>query len=130
MNKKQELFVEEYLKDLNITQASLRAGYSANSKKHITEEVQLAMDNRVKERFKDCRAEVKEIIRELKRIALAPPDKTVKINDKLKALELLGKHLGMWENKLSINGDVKVNNPFENLTEEQLIKLAELEDNE
>ncbi|MFC1541585.1 terminase small subunit [Candidatus Latescibacterota bacterium] len=31
MTDKQELFVEEYLKDLNATQASIRAGYSAKT---------------------------------------------------------------------------------------------------
>ena len=31
MNARQSLFVEEYLKDLNATQAAIRAGYSAKT---------------------------------------------------------------------------------------------------
>ena len=42
--------------------------------------------------------------------------------DKVRALELLGKHLGMFTNKVEVSGNV--NNPFENLTTEELIRLA------
>lgn len=31
------------------------------------------------------------------------------LNDKIKALELLGKHLGMFTGKFDINGDVEQN---------------------
>lgn len=41
--------------------------------------------------------------------------------DKLKALELLGRHLGMWTEKVELSGNV--NNPFENLTDADLKKL-------
>ena len=33
----------------------------------------------------------------------------VKLNDKVKALELLGRHLGMWNDKLQLGGDVEIN---------------------
>ena len=46
----------------------------------------------------------------------------VETYDKMKALELLGKHLGMFTNKVEVSGNV--NNPFENLTTEELLKLA------
>lgn len=46
----------------------------------------------------------------------------VKMNDKVKALELLGRHLGMFDDKISVTGTIS--NPFEGLTTEQLIKLA------
>lgn len=41
--------------------------------------------------------------------------------DKVKALELIGKHLGMFKDKVEISG--QVNNPFEGLTTEELKKL-------
>lgn len=44
--------------------------------------------------------------------------------DKVRALELLGKHLGMFTDKVEVNGNMNVNNPFEGLTKEQLLKLA------
>ena len=34
MTPKQQRFVEEYLVDLNATQAAVRAGYSANTNEH------------------------------------------------------------------------------------------------
>lgn len=48
----------------------------------------------------------------------------IKLNSKEKALELLGRHLGMWNDKLKVDGDVEVNNPFEGLTTEELKKLV------
>ena len=42
--------------------------------------------------------------------------------DKVKALELLGKHLGIFKDKVEVSGSV--NNPFEGLTTEQLLRLA------
>lgn len=49
----------------------------------------------------------------------------VKMNDKVKALELIGRHLGMFNDKLEVKGSMNVNNPYENLTEEQLLKLMQ-----
>lgn len=46
----------------------------------------------------------------------------IKLNDKVKALELLSRHLGMFNDKISVTGTIS--NPFEGLTTEQLIKLA------
>ncbi|ABK61957.1 MULTISPECIES: terminase small subunit [Clostridium] len=53
---------------------------------------------------------------------------SVETCDKVKALELLGKHLGMFTDKVEVNVNMNVNNPFENLTTEQLLKLAGEED--
>lgn len=49
----------------------------------------------------------------------------IKLNDKEKALELLGRHLGMWNDKLNVNGSVDTNNPFAELTTEELKKLIQ-----
>ncbi|MFQ9546229.1 MAG: terminase small subunit [Clostridium sp.] len=42
--------------------------------------------------------------------------------DKVRALELLGKHLGMFKEKVEVSGNI--NNPYEELTTEQLLKIA------
>ena len=42
--------------------------------------------------------------------------------DKVKALELLGKHLGIFKDKVEVSGNI--NNPFEGMTTEQLLRLA------
>lgn len=45
-----------------------------------------------------------------------------KLHDKMSALDKLGKHLGLFADKLEVNGNI--NNPFEGLTTEQLMKLV------
>ncbi|MDO4729471.1 MAG: terminase small subunit, partial [Bacteroidota bacterium] len=44
--------------------------------------------------------------------------------NKEKALELLGRHLGMFNDKIQLSGEIKSNNPFEGLTTEELKRLA------
>ena len=46
--------------------------------------------------------------------------------DKVKALELLGKHLGIFTEKVEVSGNMNVNNPYKDLTTEELKKLAEM----
>ena len=36
-------------------------------------------------------------------------EREVKLNDKIRALELLGKHLGMWDDKMSLDMDGQLN---------------------
>ncbi len=43
--------------------------------------------------------------------------------DKVKALELLGKHLGMFKEKVTIDGNVNTNNPFSGISTEELRKI-------
>jgi len=47
----------------------------------------------------------------------------VKLLDKTKALELLGKHLGMFKEKVTIDGNVNTNNPFSGMSIEELRKI-------
>lgn len=46
--------------------------------------------------------------------------------DKVKALELLGKHLGMFKEKVEVTGNIS--NPYEGLTKEELLKIASEDD--
>lgn len=48
--------------------------------------------------------------------------------DKVKALELLGKHLGMFTDKVELKGNMNINNPYEELSTEELKKLVALGD--
>lgn len=52
----------------------------------------------------------------------------VKLNDKMKALELLGRHLGMFADKLELSG--KVSNPFAGLSTDELKRLIDNEYNQ
>ena len=47
--------------------------------------------------------------------------KKIKLADKLRALELLGKHLGMFTDKVEVQGNL--NNPFAGLSTEDLKRL-------
>lgn len=47
----------------------------------------------------------------------------IKLNDKEKALELIGRHLGMFRDKVELSGNIETNNPYAGLTTEELKKL-------
>ena len=153
LTNRQKLFIEEYLIDLNATQAAIRAGYSVNSahsignenlnKKYIKEEV----EKQLAERSKRTGINAERIVNELAKIAFLNPidvidmndvtitesatredtstissikvktsksdvgestEREVKVYDKLKALELLGKHIGMFSDKFKVEGAVPV----------------------
>lgn len=140
LNEKQRRFVDEYLIDLNATQAAIRAGYSEKTAYSMGQrllknvEVCAALERRKAARIQRTEITQDFVLTELMKIAKAdgtdfasvgkrnrvtltpteelPPEKRaavaaikkgakgaveVKTYDKLKALELLGKHLGLFE---------------------------------
>lgn len=113
LTAKQARFVEEYLVDLNATQAAIRAGYSERTAKAIGCEnltkpdviaaVSAAQDKRTKK---------VELTQEwvLERLAAEAEDhgEDSTASARIKALELLGKHIGMWPNKVKVEGSVDV----------------------
>lgn len=147
LTEKQQRFVDEYLIDLNATQAAIRAGYSAKtadqqgSRMLANVKVQQAIAERMAERSKRTGVNQDRVVLELSKIAFlkmtdvvdrngaikqdaseddlsciesikykesdneygGSVEREVKVASKLKALELLGKHLGMWNDKLDVN---------------------------
>lgn len=148
LTEKQRKFVEEYLIDLNATQAAIRAGYSVKTaneqgsqnlaKLSIQEEIAKEMAERSKrtginqdrvvlELAKIAFVKITDVVDDEGRIKQDAADedlaciesvkvkeiptrsgdvgieREVKLSPKLKALELLGKHLGMWNDKLDVN---------------------------
>ena len=144
LTDKQKKFIDEYLVDLNATQAAIRAGYKEKAayrtgaenlrKPQIQEEIQKRMEERQK------RTEITQdmVLQELAAIAFARATDyvsvmggmvqvkdtdqlsdsqiaaiagiketqngiEVKLGSKEKTLELLGRHLGMWNDKLDVN---------------------------
>lgn len=137
LTEKQKRFVEEYLVDLNATQAAIRAGYKDSNigrqlitKNNVSEAIQKAMADRSK------RTEITadRVLQELAAIGFARPvdfvhirnervyiDNTddltnsqkaaiagikegkhgieIRMHDKVRALEKLGEHLGMFTGK-------------------------------
>jgi Phage terminase, small subunit len=153
LTKKQRLFVDEYLIDLNATQAAIRAGYSPTSARQIADEnmskpdIKNAIDRAIAERSKRTGVNADRIIRELAKIAFVNPtdvinmdeatildaatrddtaaissvkvkriptedgdivEREVKVYDKTKALELLGKHIGMFTDKFKVEGAIPI----------------------
>ena len=147
LTKKQKLFIDEYLIDLNATQAAIRAGYSVKTANEQGSQllaklsVQQAIAERMAERSRRTGVNQDRVVLELAKIAFVKMtdivddhgrikgtatdddlaciesikykesdnefggsvEREVKIGSKLKALELLGKHLGMWNDKLDLN---------------------------
>lgn len=171
LTEKQKKFCEEYLIDLNATQAAIRAGYSTNTAKDIGCEnlakpnIRACIDKAIAERSKRTGINQDRVLLELARIALLKPSDVINVNtatvkkdasdddlatiqsvkvktlptkngkgvereikfvDKLKALELLGKHLGMFTDRVDINANVNTTAKLDSLLEQ----LTEAEDNE
>ena len=95
--------------DLCGAKAARRAGYSQKGAKNQAfrllrdPEIRRAVDTAVEDRLKRIEVKQDEVIRELKAVAMASASDengaAVKLGSKLRALELLGKHLGIFEGK-------------------------------
>lgn len=113
LTPKQAAFVQEYLKDLNGTQAAIKAGYS---EKTAAEQASRLLSNvKVQEAVTKgreklaARAEVtaERVLNGLLAEATADDGPTCK-TARVKAWELLGKHLGLMtdRSKVEVSGDV------------------------
>lgn len=153
LTDKQKRFVEEYLIDLNATQACIRAGYKTDTARQTASEnlskpyIAAAIDVAMAERSRRTGVNQDRIVQELAKIAFVKMtdvvdrngrikedateddlsciesikykesdneyggsvEREVKIASKLKALELLGKHVGMWNDKLNVDVDADLN---------------------
>lgn len=87
MTLKQQLFVQEYLIDLNATQAAIRAGYSAKTAKSIGQrlltfvDVDKAIQKAFKEREQRTEITQDRILKELSLIAFSDMQDYIVIND-------------------------------------------------
>ena len=124
MTDKQSIFVQEYLKDLNATQAALRAGYSHKTAYSIGQrllknvEVSTAIHSAMSERQKRANLTADYVLENLNEIAQRCMQKfpvmvkgeqaidddgrhiwTFDAKNALRALELIGKHIGMFNDK-------------------------------
>ena len=153
LTAKQKRFIEEYLFDLNATQAAIRAGYSVDSAYSIGNEnlkkpeIKSSIDKAIAERSRRTGINTDRVLRELGKIAFINPadvinldtatvkeeatredtaciqsikiktiptedgditEREIKTYDKLKALELCGKHLGMWTERIDLNATMGV----------------------
>ena len=143
LNDRHQVFVTEYLKDLNATAAAERAGYSARTARKIASallkksEIAAAIKAEMEKREQRTQVTVDRVVEELAAVAFAnigdaynddgqilPIGKMprsfqsaieiyqrddrgtrIKMHDKISALEKLGRHLGMFNDKLQLKGD-------------------------
>lgn len=153
MTRKQKRFCEEYLIDLNATQAAIRAGYSPASARDIGYEnltkpdIRARVDKTLAERSRRTGINADLVLEELGRlmrvnaadviniadatisnsasredtacissvkVKIIPTEngeiveREIKLHDKLKAIELAGKHLGMFKDKMELSGKVDI----------------------
>ncbi|WNS74245.1 terminase small subunit [Bacillus sp. DTU_2020_1000418_1_SI_GHA_SEK_038] len=134
LTDKQELFVQEYLLDLNATQAAIRAGYSKISAKEIGYEnltkphILARIEELQSERSEKLQIDQEWVLRRLVQISdrcmTTEPVMAFDYESKSmvetgeyqfdshganKATELIGKHLGMFKDKLELSGDLEIN---------------------
>ena len=116
MNRKQRLFVKEYLIDLDQRAAYTRAGYTgvgeacraAASIMIRTHVIHKAIEAEMKKREKRLYICSDLVLQELCKLGFDDDEnyKHKKNSDKIKALELIGKHIGMWKDKLEVQVQV------------------------
>lgn len=152
LTRKQQAFVQEYLVDLNATQAAIRAGYKTKTARQMAAQnmsklnIQDAIQDGMKVREKRTEVTQDMVIKQLVKIAfldikevvtwsddqgikIRPSDdvdgtvltevsetlseggwtKKVKMSDRMRAIEMLGKHLGMFKENVQLSGSIGVN---------------------
>lgn len=99
LNDKQKRFCEEYLIDLNATQAAIRAGYSDETSRQIGSEnlskldIQEYLAQLKTKKSKELNISFEDVVLGVYHIA----QNAEKDADKLKAYDQVSKHLGFYE---------------------------------
>ena len=127
---KQERFIQEYLIDLNATQAAIRAGYSKKTASAIGLEnlrkprIKQAIDEKLKQIDNEKTADAKEVREFWSRVMRGQEKETVlrydgdgyqvkeeievSMRDRIKASELIGKSFAMFTDKVDLSATVPV----------------------
>ena len=130
MTEKQKRFCDEYLIDMNATQAAIKAGYSEKAARAIGAEnltkpyIQKYIDDRMAEKTSALIADQDEVLKYLTMVLRGQSkssvlarnergaDKVIKKapdeKDRLKAAELLGKRYGLYKDKVDVEGAIPV----------------------
>lgn len=135
LTAKQRRFCDEYLIDLNATQAAIRAGYSKRSARQIADEnmakpyIREYIDARMAEKESKLIADQDEVLKYLTSVMRGESQSTEIVvegtgdgcseartimkepseKDRLKAAELLGKRYGLYTEKVEADVDMSLN---------------------
>lgn len=150
LTAKQQRFCDEYLIDLNATQAAIRAGYSPKTAEQAASrlltivKVSDEIKREMAERSKRTGINQDRVVQELAKLAFVNiadvvdldnatvrrsatdedlaciqsvkmkpsefgTEREIKLYDKKASLELLGRHLGMFKDKLEVEADMNLN---------------------
>ena len=140
LTEKQKRFAEEYLIDLNATQAAIRAGYSPKTAYSIGEqnlrklEVRAYIDARLAEIRSEKTADAQEVLEYLTAVMRGrETEETLRLagdgvqevteiavsaKERLKAAELIGRRFGMFTDKAQVSLAVPVQ-ILDNIPEEE-----------
>lgn len=134
MTAKQKRFCDEYLIDLNATQAAIRAGYSENTARNIACEnlakpnIKAYIDERMAEKESELIADQDEVLKYLTSVLRGESQSEVVViegvgdgcsvaramgkapdeKERLKAAELLGKRYGLYTDKVEQQVDMEL----------------------
>jgi phage terminase small subunit len=109
LSERQRLFVEEYLKDLNATQAVLRSGYNTKYPNRIAFQlmespaVRIAIDAVRAERTKNTDVTKDYVLQKITK-ALRLAEESGNLTAMLRATELLGRHLSLFVDRTELSG--------------------------
>lgn len=119
LTAKQQAFINEYIVDFNGTQAAVRAGYSEKTARTTAAEylakpnIRAAVDRLLDDRLKLASIRAESVLMHLDEVRLDAMQHVVDRDGNdvmldrasaIKTLELLGKHLGMWRDKVELTG--------------------------
>lgn len=127
LNARQKAFCEYYVASGNATEAAKKAGYSERyTNKNVNK---LRQNTAIIEYIEELqkKAQSSRIMSAVERkewLTKVLNDDNAKLNDKLKAIDILNKMDGEYTEKVQLSGELNTN-PFKNLTTEELRKLAE-----
>jgi len=110
LNPKQKMFVEVYLQTYNASEACRQAGYSESMATKLMQNVLVtnAINQGINLALKKAKIDNQSVLGQLTHIAMEqdPVSKGMKWSDKLRALELLGKHLGIFKAEETTDANV------------------------
>lgn len=135
LTEKQKRFCDEYIVDLNGTQAAIRAGYSKKTARVIATEnlskpsIKEYIDKRLAEKEEQLIAKQDEVLKYLTSVMRGESESEVVVvegtgqgyssakkvikkpdeRERTKAAELLGKRYGLFDSKVTLEGEIDTN---------------------